>query len=277
MSKSLVLILVLALLLSACNLPRGEQSPTPDFVATQVATLLTGMPQPEAFTPTPPPEEPTQTLSEPQDTPTPEPSPTATTSPDDPRDFLGAPTFIDTLDSGRSFGLENSVYDDDYTFIRVEGGALVLTSRYTTDYRGWRTGGTKLKNAYIESTTRVGECAGSDLYGLVFRSPDFIKGYWFLVTCEGDWSVGYWDGNNYVNLASGSNVDGAIKTGSNQVNRLGVMANGDRYQLYANGRKIAEVSDGTFTDEGSYGMLISARVTPNFTIYTEEFAYWKLD
>jgi hypothetical protein len=133
------------------------------------------------------------------------------------------------------------------------------------------------KNAYIEATVRVGECAGSDTYGLVYRSPDFIKGYWFEVTCDGNWAAGYWDGSQFINLDSGSNVDNAINTGSNQTNRLGVMASGSNYILYANGKKITEINDSTFTDAGSYGMLIYARVTPNFTIYTEEFAYWNLN
>jgi len=278
MYKRLLISLVLVvLLITACNIPTGVPTPTVDIVATQVARILTEMPEPELPTPTAPQDTPfpTQVIETP--TPTLEATPSPTSPPEDPRDILGAPTFVDTLESGRAFGLDGTVYDDDFTFIRVESGALVLTSRYATGYHGWRTGGTKLENAYIESTVRVGECAGTDTYGLVFRSPDFIKGYWFQVNCEGDWAFGYWDGSQYIHLESGSNVDTAFNTGSNQVNRLGVMAIGSNFTLFANGKKIAELEDSTFTDPGSYGMMISARATPNFTIYAEEFAYWKLN
>lgn len=274
------LALILCLTLAACNLPASSTpSPTTDVVATQVAVILTSQPTPEPATQEPvAPTEiviPTNTL-EPVP-PTAEPSSTSTASPTDPREFLGNPTFVDTIDNGRSFGLDGKDYDDDNTYIRVENGALVLTSRYAVGYRGWRTGGTKIKDAYIEARVRVGECGGLDTYGLVFRSPDFVKANWFQVTCNGNWAFGYWDGEQYVELANGSDSTGAILTGSNQVNRLGVMASGSRYTLYVNGKLIDEVTNDKFIESGSYGMIISSRNTPNFTIYTEDFTYWTLN
>ncbi len=274
-------LLLIVLVLSSCNLPSGSnQTPTVDLVGTQVAAILTSQPtaQPlpsETASPTNQPVEPTALT--PTSIPTPESSPTSTPIGDDPRQVLGNPTFLDTLDSGRSFGLQDKPYDDDYTFIRVENGALVLTSRYATGYRGWRTGGTKVGNAYLETLVRTGECSGLDTYGLVFRSPDFVKGYWFQLTCDGQWAFGYWDGQQYVNLAEGGNVNDAIRTGSNQTNRIGVYAVGGNYTLYINGIKIRELSDNTFTEPGSYGIVIAARNTPNFTVYAEEFAFWRLD
>lgn len=279
MLRTLFFTLIISLLLMSCNLPSGTSTePTPDVVASQVAAILTSQPTPVVEdTPTQPAStiEPSATF--PAATDTPDPTITATTPTGDLRQTLGNPTFVDTLDSGKSFGLETKPYDDDYTFIRVENGALVLTSRYATGYRGWRTGGTRLQDAYIEALTRTGECSGLDTYGLVFRSPDFVKGYWFQITCDGNWVFGYWDGSQYVNLAEGSNVSDAIRTGSNQTNRLGVMAVGDQYLLYVNGVKIREIQDSTFTSAGSYGIIIASRSTPNFTVYADEFSYWKLN
>ncbi len=274
-------IIVLLLIMSGCNLPApASLTPTVDIVATQVSAILTT--QPTALplptdTPAPTAESTPTHQPEASATNTPSPQPTTTPLSEDPRQILGEPTFVDALDSGRSFGLQDKPYDDDYTFIRVENGALVLTSRYATGYRGWRTGGTKVGNAYLEAVVRTGECSGLDTYGLVFRSPDFIKGYWFQLTCDGKWAFGYWDGSQYVNLADGENVNNAIRTGSNQTNRIGVYAAGSNYTLYINGIKIREVSDSTFTEPGSYGIVIAARNTPNFTVYAEEFAYWNLE
>lgn len=281
MQKWIRSFIILLFFLSSCNLPTGGIStPTVDLVGTQVSVILTSQPTVQPLpSDTPPPinqpTEPNILISTP--TPPPDPSPTPTAISDDPQQVLGAPTFVDTLESGRSFGLQDKPYDDDYTFIRVENGAMILTSRYATGYRGWRTGGTKIGNAYLETLVRTGECSGLDTYGLVFRSPDFVKGYWFQLTCDGKWAFGYWDGEQYVNLAEGSNVNDAIRTGPNQTNRIGVYAVDSNYTLYVNGIKIREISDNTFTEPGSYGIVIAARNTPNFTVYAEEFAYWRLD
>lgn len=276
MRKAWILMLLTLTLLAACNLPTNQTQPTTDIVATQVAMMLTSQPTPQVIEPTTAPTEaPSATVTQ-TATNTAEPSPTATVSASDPREFLGEPDFTDTLDSGKSFGLEGQPYDDDYTIIRVENGALVLTSRYATGFHGWRTGGTKLKDAYIEAPMRVADCSGGDTYGLVLRSPDFVKGYWFSLTCGGDWAFGYWNGEEYVNLKDGSNPNGAILTGSNQTNRVGVMASGSDFQLYINGVKIADVQDETFAEAGSFGALISAFSTPNFTLTISEFTYWTL-
>ena len=280
MKNGFLTIFLIVIILTGCNLPYGQaQTPTPDIIATQVATLLTLQPtaepivdipvqvdtQPPVETPTIPP---TATVSA---------TATATSSPEDPRVQLGSPTFTDTLDNGKSFGLESKAYDDDYTYIRVENGALVLTSRYATGFRGWRTGGTKLGNAYLEALIRVGECSGTDNYGLVFRSPDFIKGYWFQVTCGGNWELGYWDGSEYTSLENGTNTSNALLTGSNQTNRLGAWASGDQIKLYINGKLIAQTEDSSLSEPGSYGALIASYNTSNFTVTIDEFAYWKFD
>ncbi len=273
-----LLLISFCVLLSSCNLPASRETSTPDYVATQVSVALTSQPTPQPLNPTDTTSpagspEPSLTLTPSS---TPEATQTPTISPTDPRDFLGSPDFVDTIDTGASFGLAGKSYDDDYTSIRVENGQLILTSKYATGYRGWRTGGTKLKDAYIEAPMHVGDCAGMDTYGLVYRSPDFVKGYWFQLTCEGGWSFGYWNGEQYVNLKDGANDKKAILTGSNQTNRIGVMASGSDHKLYVNGQLIAEVQDSTFTEAGSYGAVIAAFNTPNFTVSIDEFAYWIL-
>jgi len=274
--------IILVILLTGCNLPAGKtQTGTPDYIGTQVATMLTAQPtlQPVVDTPVQSSAQPTNEspTAQPSETSTPTATPTATTSPEDPRVLLGNPTYTDTLDNGKSFGLESKAYDDDYTYIRVENGALVLTSRYATGFRGWRTGGTKLGNAYLEAKVKVGECSGYDSYGLVLRSPDFVKGYWFQVTCTGNWDFGYWDGSEYSSLKSGTNTTNAMLTGSNQTSRLGVWASGSHFKLYINGKLIGEVDDSSLTDAGSFGAVIASYNTPNLTIWIDEFSYWNLD
>lgn len=280
MKHRIAALIGFTLIITGCNLPtRQQSSPTPDFIATQVATMLTAQPTPQQVVDTPAlAATPTSTetaTSLPSDTPTA--SATATVSPEDPRVLLGNPSIIDTLDNGKSFGLDSKAYDDDYTYIRVENGALMLTSRYTIGFRGWRTGGAKLGDAYLEAPFRVGECAGSDTYGLVFRSPDFLKGYWFLVTCSGNWDLGYWDGSEYSSLGSGTNASNAFVTGSNQTNRLGVWADGNQIKAYINGKLITQIEDSKLTEPGNFGAVIYSYNTPNLTVSIDEFAYWIMD
>ncbi len=266
------------LILTSCNLPVSQSTSTPDIVATEVVKVLTSQPTPQILIPseTPQPSPTPEVVASVTLTETAQATSTETASSSDPRQFLGPPEYTDTLDSGKSFGLENQSYEDDYTLIRVQNGALILTSKYATGYHGWRTGGTKVNNAYIEASINVGDCSGSDTYGLVYRSPDYIKGYWFQLTCDGSWAFGYWDGVDYVHRTDGANEGGIILTGSNQTNRVGVMASGATHKLYVNGRLIAEVQDDTFTDAGSFGAVIAAKNTPNFTVSIDEFAYWNL-
>lgn len=277
MKNRLLALSLVVFLLAGCNLPSSPtMTATPDFIATQVATMLTAQPTPQTVVETP-----VQAVTQPSvETPTtmpsatPTPTATATTSAEDPRVLLGSPAYTDPLDNGKSFGLESKAYDDEYTYIRVENGALVLTSRYATGFRGWRTGGKELGNAYLEARIKVGECSGYDSYGLVLRSPDFIKGYWFQVTCSGNWDFGYWDGSEYTSLESGTNSSNALLTGSNQTNRLGVWMNGNHFKLYINGKLIAETEDATLSEPGSFGAVIASYSTPNLTIWVDEFSYW---
>jgi len=279
MKKAPLISSVWLILLASCNLPQNLATNTPDIVATQITMLLTSQPTPQPFTPTAevqpfPTMEPaaTATLTE-----IPQPSPITPTSTDDPRTILGDPDYIDTLDSGKSFGMENQIIEDEYTLFRVQNGALILTSKYAIGWHGWRMSGTEIKDAYIEAVMQVGDCSGSDTYGVVYRSPDYNQGYWFTLTCGGDWAFGYWDGEGYVNLKNGIDIDHVILSGANQSNRIGVMASGSRHKLYVNGKLISEVEDSTYSEAGAFGAVIAAYNTPNFTVSVSEFAYWKIE
>ena len=279
MSRRIFFPLVLMLLLAlACNLPARVNQPTPDDLGTQVAQTLTQIasqhiPLPLLPSETPTFKKPVSSLT-PSATPFATPSPTVVSS-EDPRQTLGAPVYSDTLDNGRAFGLEGKVYEDENTLIRIQDGSMVLTSKFATGYHGWRTGGRKIKNGYIEALVRVSDCAGLDTYGLIIRSPDYLRGYWFTLTCDGHYGFGYWDGEKYVNLMSQSDDRGIINTGSNQVNRVGIMAQGDSFKLFVNGRLLDQVTSDVFAEEGYCGMVIAAHNTPGFTVYLDEINYWE--
>ena len=284
MKKPLPFVLICTtLLLAACNLPMPSATPTVDLVATQVAIQLTSLPTqgvPEDIPTATLPAEDTTSPAELTVTPSP-PSPTATqtltpTIPaGDPRQSLGDPTWEETFESGRSFGLEEP-YDDEQTSFRIENGALILTSKNASGFHGWRTGGPiTADNAYVEGRFEIGSCFSEDRYGLVFRSPDFIEGYIFLVSCDGRYELDTWENESFTTLLSGQAPSQGLLTGSNQVNRLGVLALDDRLAVYINGVLVDEVRDSTFTAEGGFGVFIGSDETDNFTIQVDEMSYWE--
>ena len=275
---SLGLLLIL-LILTACNAPRISQATaTPDIVATQVAVLQTNMP-----TVTLPLS--TETLPLPATTATIEPSltPAQPTLPPatatlagtaELKDRLGEPTWTDTLDSGKLFYL----FENEGTRVTVENGAMLLSGLQTNGWLGWSlTFARQPQNFYIEATFIPQDCAGNDRYGLVFRAPGDNAGYFFGVSCSGqyDLSAADFTNNTDLDLISASS-HAAILAGANQTNRLGVMAEGEKISLYANGKLLQEISDSTFKDKGYFGAFVAAGQTTGFTTRMDEIKLWEL-
>ncbi len=287
MRKMTLFIVACCLLLTACNLPSTPmaEAPTEDAVATRVAQMLTSAPTltaPAAANPTAAPTttaQPTAAASA-TSAPTATAAPSATSGPTPttpsgaPKNSLGAPTWKDTLDGGKSFYL----YDNGNTLVTLENGALVLTGQNANGWLGWSlTYSHPAQNFYIEAVFTTGTCSGADTYGLVFRAPNENAGYFYSVTCDGKYSLHARDfakdnDSPTVEWTSSS----AIHPGSNQTNRLGVMANGDKIDLYANGILMNQITDSSYTDKGNFGALIASNVTAGFTVRMEEISLWKL-
>lgn len=279
--------ILLASLLAGCNLPTGSQNlptPTDDPISTQVSQLLTGIPTAtllatSAFTETP---SPTETASAPTGTPTPTEAaataaiaqPTATTPAGDPKNSLGAPSWHNSLDDSKLFYL----YENDNTRVTHADGALLLTGISANGWLGWSlTFNKPSKNFYLEATFNPQQCSGSDLYGLIFRVPETDSGYFYSVTCDGKYDLharDFADGSDFTKIER--TASSAIQAGSNAVNRLGVMANGEKISLYANGVLLQEVNDNTFLGEGNFGALVAANATNGFTVRMDEISLWSL-
>ncbi len=290
MSRHALLPLVILLALAGC-LP---QPATPVNVDDLVATIVSATLALQATASAPPPTQPqvtidtpgatappsattAPTLVPPTSTPSPTATPPATNTPTpmagDPRTALGQPAWRDTFTSATGW----NIGEDSFTKAEVEDGKFVLTGLTTAD--GWRLTWPEFESAYLEATIRIGTCQGSDQYGLIFRVPDIHdpnEGYLFGFTCDGRYSLRTWDGENMNSLIS-STANSAIQAGSDKVNRIGVWAENNELSLYANGTLLAKIDDSTFPDKGGFGFFIGARKTIDFTIDSEEIAYWDID
>lgn len=283
MRKTIPILIIITLLLTSCNFPLAKPTPDLNIVSTKVAATLAAVQtqaQPTAsFPATEIPGSPTITPSlEPTLTPTEQPSPTPTATPlaGDPAIALGEPGFFDTFSSGASFGLSNP-YEDEAVVIKVENGAMVFTSKRINNGMRWRLTSRNPQDLYLEGRFNVSSCAGADQYGLVVRAPSYSDGigYYFGVTCSGQYYLLRWDEegqNTIVSLTS----DESILSGSGQVNRLGIMADGETIRLYVNGKQVKELTDKGIADKGYIGAFVSARENQNFTVQLEELKLWTL-
>jgi len=197
--------------------------------------------------------------------------PTFTPPPGDPKLRLGSPTWVDNFNDGRNWPLG----EDQFTAVEVKDGALVMTGLTTTD--GWRLSWPKVKNFYLEVTAKIGTCMGGDRYGAIVRVPDIQaanQGYLVGFTCDGRYSFRKWDGKTMTSLIPWTKGT-PILVGSNQTNRIGLMAVDNRFILYANGTLLKEVSDSTFVQEGGFGLFVGANQTEKLSVSFDQVAYWE--
>jgi hypothetical protein len=289
---TLITIVLLALVLSACNYPIIEENTEEqdNSMATEIARILTGTPVSILISPTAneitveptealvteetePPA--TQTPEVVADTATPTPTmtptlaPTPTLSDGDPALQLGTPDWVDSMDNGNNWANDN----DEFTAIKYENGVMKLTAVGQLD--GWRLSWPVLTNAYLEAKFQTTDCSGSDHYGLMFSSPyasGTEQGYLFGITCDGRYNLRKWDSPNMTTLEGWTDSD-AINIGDNAQNTLGVMTDDGTITLYINGEKVKEVEENTFKT-GVFGVFIGSDNVENLTIWVDQIRYW---
>jgi hypothetical protein len=207
-------------------------------------------------------------------TPTPPPSatpePTATSVAGDPKLELGNPTWRDTFINADSW----PIYDDEHVNMTVQDSSLQMTLLKPDKWNSWILTWPILRNFYLEVTARPADCADTDNYGVLARAPSDKEAYLFGFTCDGRFSFRRWTGERFA-----TNVDWTaseyILSGKNQSNRLGLMANGTTFSLYANGHLLTELRDANYR-RGGFGLYASAFKTENFLVRFQEVQYWEL-
>lgn len=292
---SLIVFLLIALALSACNYPI-VQEPTEeqdDSMATEIAKILTGTPVTILISPTvgEEVEEPTATLEEvapeptatdtpevvedtatPTLTSTPTLAPTPTLSDEDPALTLGTPEWVDSMDNGNNW----MTGEDSYTAVKFENGYMKLTA--LTDLDGWRLSWPVLNNAYLEAKFKTTDCSGSDHYGVMFSSPyesGTDEGYLFGITCDGRYSLREWNQPTMSWLENWTDSD-AINIGDDAQNTLGILTDDGTITLYINGEKIKEYQENTYPI-GVFGIFVGADNVENLTIWVDQIRYWTID
>ncbi|MBN1535235.1 MAG: DUF1080 domain-containing protein [Anaerolineales bacterium] len=186
---------------------------------------------------------------------------------------LGAPTWDDTFKNTNNWYLLET-YN---TVFSHKKGHLIMKvlSSGKKDEWGLATH-PELDDFYMEATFKIGDhCEGRDRYGLVIRVSPPNSAYVISFACDGSFRFYRWDGSNYYALQEWKE-DSHIITGPGQTNRMGILAVGDSFELYANGELLGEYEDDMF-DFGRFGLMVGSAETSKLVVYVEDIAYWVID
>jgi hypothetical protein len=251
-----IIALLFVFLLAACSGPTEAPPPTQDQAAVDAsvnATLAAMAPPPVQAT-EPPTEAPTAELP-PTDTPVSTPTPTLVPIEGDPAALLGEPEGVDTFDSKGNWTL----FDNDCFKSEITDGRYWMESKGLEGIICWEVSWPMIQNFYIETEVNMPEtCQPNDRFGMLFRAPDNFRGYQFGLTCDGQYYMSSWDGEKTTVIIEPGRSE-AIIVAPGETNRIGVVAFGNEYLLYANGVLLNGAVDSTFEEEGKIGNFSSAR------------------
>ena len=276
MKKTLpILAFLLIIMIAACGSPTEAPPPTLDQgqVDASVNATLTALAPP----PVEPTEAPTATLI-PTPTPAPtqepiQPSPTPELVAGDPAQILGEPNGVDTFDSKGNWTL----FDTDCFRSEITDGRFWMESKGLQGIICWEVSWPLIQNFYIETEVNMPEtCQPNDRFGMLFRAPDNFRGYQYGLTCDGQYYMSMWDGEETTVIVEPAQ-SAAIFVGPGEMNRIGVMAFDGDYLLYANGILLGGAQDFTFTEEGKIGYFVRATTDQGFLTSYDNLKVWLLE
>lgn len=241
------------------------------FAAAQPAVL-----QAQTLTPTiTATSEPTPTLLTPLatlplfDTATPTPPIAPTRQPGDPALRLGNPDWTDTFDSSQNW----SEFSTSRSQIKVQGGQFLYTVFSPGSGPTWTISWPTLSNFYLEVLVQTpAVCSGKDRLGLVFRAPEPSQGYRFEISCDGQYSAVVFDDTSSQLIVAWASSP-YLQAGPNQINRIGVWAQGKVIAFHINGQAVAGLEHNDYRS-GTFGLSVTSEATENFTGTFDDLFFW---
>lgn len=195
---------------------------------------------------------------------TPTPAPSSTPLP------LGASLFEDDFTQPKLW----NVSEDSVQRTAVADGrlsiALKVGDRFTFIYNLTR----RARDFYAVITGATAVCGFRDRYGLLFRVQDGSNYYQFEVDCDGRYRVSKVVEGTLTSLEDWTPSD-ALHTGGEVANDLGVRADGDTLEVYANGQSLVRVTDATY-EEGGFGLYAGSGVSDTYTATFDNLHVWEL-
>lgn len=156
------------------------------------------------------------------------------------------------------------------TEAKIQNGEYtVLTHKQDTSWRVTCEDCGNLDDGYYEVNTRYVNGATDCGYGLVLRSDRGMDhGYLFSITADGLFRIAKDVTTTVVSLVRWTN-DPVIQVKG--VNRLGVLARGDTFEFFINGKSVARVNDASLT-KGYFGLYVG---TADLAIAFSQVRVWQ--
>ena len=253
------ILLVSVFILAACATLGSVPVEEPESVDVSlfVNATLTAIVPPPSYTPTPPLEssptpEPTATSTE-----VPTATPTATLPPieGDPATLLGEPNGVDNFDTFNNW----SSFDNKCFKSEITGTQYKITAKGLAGIACWEVSWPLLENFYIETMVEMPQtCQPTDRFGMLFRAPDNDRGYLFGYTCDAQFTLTAWDGNENTAVLVPLTASSAINPAPGAKNRMGFLVQGADTYLYANGLFLAQTQDVRYLEPGKIGYYVRA-------------------
>jgi hypothetical protein len=161
----------------------------------------------------------------------------------------------------------------DFSTTTVTDGQMIFTT--SRPYLAFWPGNREyLGDIYMQATAKVGDCKGTDHYGLQVRAMDAANFYLFGVQCDGKVRIQVREGWNYRTIVAGQAPAAAVKTGSGAENVLAVRVLGNEFRFFANGELLNMFTDSTFRD-GKIGIYGRAAETSMLTVAFDDVFVWQ--
>ena len=186
---------------------------------------------------------------------------------------LGQPDFVEHFEDGRDWYL----YADGHVTFNVTGEELVMTAINADEWTSWLLTWPEVEDFYLEVEAEPADCSGLDTFGLVSRVgvEGGYYGYMAGVTCNGQLSLRWWTGVDYVMLA-GWRTHEVLNAWQGGPLTLGLWAEGDTLKYYINNQLVAEILDDR-QGSGFFGLYIGAFETSDFDVTIDRVLMWELE
>ncbi len=186
-----------------------------------------------------------------------------------PRAGLGPLLFADDFSHPGFWGVGPTGVSD----FEILGEALVGSLR-GSGWLAWTLNDVQGRDFYVQANVTVGECKPGDYYGQAFRARNDANLYFFGVSCEAKFIV-----LKNVNSQLATLIDltphEAIRGGRLAANLLGIRADGQQLDFYANDTFLAGLSDDTFS-EGVFGVGLRTGASESLTVTFDDFQAWTI-
>ena len=228
--------------------------------------LLVGLPP---SSPAPPPGTQTALAGTPQSgSPVVPPPPTPIRS--DPPLELGIPAWSDTFASSANW----AEFNNDCFRSEIRDGRFWMEAKGNVSQFCWELTWPQINRFYLETLAmEEGECAEDGAYGIFLRGPDTERGYLFGLTCADQYSMYAWTGENGALILPPTPSEDLLV---GEENRIGILADGDYFSIYLNGKLQTQIYDSTFSDGLRIGYFIRTPPGEETLVSFDNLTYWDL-